>query len=327
MMKRPRFFALSAYLLTVCVACSGLTESELPTPLPAQFLPTAIALTVEAGASRQAAVSHNEAPDQVVSPTPSETPTALPSKTATSTRPSATPFPLTQEPTPSGTPTPEIPVADIQIFKPGDLSRVITPLHVAGYLKPGAGGKVRLELYGEDGRLLVRQIKVYNVLPGARVNISLDLDFEISAAAEVGRLVISTEDEGGRIVALNSVDMILLSVGEADINPSDALIETIVIEQPKVKTLIQGGKLLVSGIARPNTALPLMAELRDAKNQIVGFRQIGVGVPGEAGFAEFAAEVPYSVSKLTPVRLSVYEGGENISTMTHLSSIEIMVSP
>jgi hypothetical protein len=326
-MKRPRFIAAFIILSALCVACSGITKSDLPTPMPAQFLPTAIALTVQAGANSPVAVSQSEAADPASQPAPSETPVPLPSDTPAPAGPSATPFPVTLQPTPSATPTSEIPVADIQIFKPGDLSRVISPLHVAGYLKTGAGGKVRLELYGEDGRLLVRQIKVYDVLPGARVNLSGDLDFEISAAAEVGRLVISTEDEVGRTIALNSVNLILLSMGEADVNPSNALLEDIVIKQPQVKTLIQGDKLLVSGIALPDTALPLMAELRDAKNEVVGFRQIGVSLPEDGGYGTFASEVPFSVGKLTPVRLSVYESGERISPMTHLSSVEIIISP
>ena len=49
--------------------------------------------------------------------------------------------------------------------------------------------------------------------------------------------------------------------------------------------------------------------------------------PEKGAYGIFAVEVPYSVTELTPVRLVVYEDGESMSSMTHLSSVEVMLSP
>jgi hypothetical protein len=328
-MKFLRSFSIVIFA-SLLSGCAGLLVSDLPTPLPTEFLPTVIALTLQAGeAEHSPALTSAAVVPEPGTPQPeSVVDTPLPQLSATPSiePPTATPYPITLPPPPTETPLPEIPAASVQIFNPGDLSRVVSPLHISSYLKAKSASLIRIELFGEDGRLLVRQDKKF-VSSLSWSNLSLDLDFEISATAEVGRLVISVDDEYGRTMALNSVDLILMSVGEADINPSSAVDETIIIQQPVVKSLIQGGQVLVSGIARPDTSRPLMAELRDAKNKIVGFRQLGVSDLAKDGYGTFAVEVPYKVDALTPVRLSVFEDGENVSAMTHLSSIEVMLGP
>lgn len=328
-MKFLRGFSI-VLLAGLISGCAGILASGFPTPLPTEYLPTVIALTLQAGESNHSLSGSSPASAEPGTPQPeSVVGTQIPPSTATPTLElqTPTPYPITLPPPPTETPLPDIPVASVQIFKPGDLSRVVSPLHVSSYLKTTDVGFVRIELFGEDGRLLVRQDKKFLANSVSWSNLSLDLDFEISATAEVGRLVISADDTYGRLMALNSVDLILMSVGEADINPSSAVDETIVIQQPGVKSLIQGGQVLVSGLARPNTSRPLMAELRDEKNKVVGFRQLGVSDPVEDGYGTFAVEVPYKVDALTPARLSVFEDGENVSTKTHLSSIEVMLGP
>lgn len=313
--------------------CAGMLVSGLPTPLPTEYLPTVIALTMQAiDADHAASISSATLNPEPETPQPesvieTQAPPATDTPAPTANEPTATPFPITLSPSPTETPLPDIPSAFVQIYKPGDLSRVVSPLHVSAYIKSGAAQLVRIELFGEDGRLLVRQDKKSYSNSFSWANLNVDLDFEITATAEVGRLVISADDQYGRMIALNSVNLILMSVGEADINPSSAIDSHIIIQQPGVKTLIQGGQVLVSGLARPSSDHPLMAELRDEKNKVVGFRQLGVSDPIENGYGTFAVEVPYKVESLTPVRLSVFEDGENISAITSLSSIEILLGP
>ena len=210
--------------------CASLLGPAPPTPFPTEYLPTVIALTLQAGglvqpgagpedtarapaATAEAGVAETATP----LPTPIPSPTLQPpvSSPNTVSGPSVTPYTL--EPSITPTTTPEIPNAEIEIRNLGAFSRVTSPLHIYGYLRPGAGGKVRIELLGEDRRLLARQIKLIDfIAPGAWSLLSADLDFEIAATAESGRLQISVDDEYGRIVALNSVPLILLSIGDAD---------------------------------------------------------------------------------------------------------------
>lgn len=316
-------------------ACDILLGPEIPTPIPTQYLPTVIALTVQAnpGVQSQPLPSletadalldeATETPEATPSPTPQPT---LAPPTPTASGPSATPYTLPPPPTP--TPTPAIPNAAIEIRNLGAYSKVVSPLHIYAYLKPGAGGKVRIELIGEDDRVLVRKIKVMDFVPiGAWAVMSMDLDFEIAATAESAWLKISVDDEYGRTVALNSVPLILLSVGEADIVPPMDVLAPIVIQEPTRKTLIQGGKVLVSGMARPNGPNPLLVQLITADGRQVGFRLAGVETPQPGAYGPFAVEVPYQISDPIKVLLTVSEGADSITDVIHLASIEVMLSP
>jgi hypothetical protein len=183
-------------------------------------------------------------------------------------------------------------------------------------------------LFGEDQRLLARQIKVLNFVPvGAWAVFTADLDFEISATAEAGRLQISVDDEYGRTVALNSVPLILLSIGSADITPPADVLTPILIQEPTPKTLIQGGTVRVSGMARPANDKPLMIRLLTSDGQEIGMRLANISAPGDEGYGLFAVDVPYTVSEPTPVLLTVSEGEASITDFIHISSLEVVVSP
>jgi len=325
---KPLIWAfLVAYLAAGCASLSG---PPLPTLLPTDVLPTVIALTLQAGEQSAMNAFETATPPQDTAPVETNPPEETPAVTSAENAAVSTLQPTVTEPPapqPTATTNPQAPVADIQIFRPGELSRLISPLHVAAYLKPGAGGHVFIELFGEQGQLLFREVKAYNTPPGARVNLSMDLTFEIASVAEVGRLVVSVKDAQDRLVALNSVDLILLSVGEEDINPSSALQQTIIIEQPEPLTLVQGGKVIVSGLTRSDPEISLRAEFIDEQGSVVGMRLVGVSPSLTGDYNLFAAEVPYSVEKFTPVRLIVYETGSPISPFRNLSSLELSLSP
>jgi hypothetical protein len=228
--------------------------------------------------------------------------------------------------TPPPTPTPAIPNAAIQILAPGPASKVTSPIKVTAYLKPAGRGNIRIELLGEDGRLLARKVTMY--YPGGWVHVLEEIEFEIPGVAEASRLQISSEDSYGRINALASVGLILLSHGNADINPSGDLSEPIIIQQPAPKAFIQGGKVMVSGIAHPMGKDPLLIEMIGTDGKYIGpSRLVTFGTPGPDGYIPFTAEVPYSVASSTWALLVITDRGDRIPGPTHLSSVEILLSP
>ena len=186
---------------------------------------------------------------------------------------------------------------------------------------------MRIELLGEDGRLLMREVKSFSASQGWQVNVAKEVTFGISAVAEAGRLQISVEDENGQVMALASVDLILLSIGDPDLNPSGDLLERIVIQAPEPDVLVQGGTLRVSGLARPLTEKALMVELRAVDGRVLGSRQVEVILPDSGGHGIYAIDVPYTVNEPTPARLFVWELGERIPGIAYLSSLELLLSP
>ncbi|HEX6306061.1 MAG TPA: Gmad2 immunoglobulin-like domain-containing protein [Anaerolineales bacterium] len=324
-------------LLTLLISpflssCNFPSGQSLPTPLPTGYIPTAVALTIVAQMTNSSpAVQPTETSTNAIEPisqlevqksaTPNSTPTPSPSQTT------PPPDQETPNPPPTSAPPPDVPFGTIQILNPGPVSRVISPFLLTAYLLPGESGRVQIELLGEDGRVLMREIKIYNSPPGARVTMGMDISFEIAAAAELGRIQVSTVDENGRTSALATADIILLSVGEADYNPAGDNFETIVIQQPAPNALIQGGTMRVSGLARPRSERPLMIELHTNEGKIVGTRQVAVEASDAGQYGNFAIDVPYNISAPTQVRLMVWEPGDHIPGIVHLSSLEVLLSP
>ena len=214
----------------------------------------------------------------------------------------------------------------IQIVTPGEGSRVVSPIGVVIYLDETISGPSLVELRGSDGRLIVRHVrsldKQYSTLP-----MTINIKFEIASPLEVGRLLISQKDAYGRFMDVNSVDLILLSEGETKTTLSEPRTQAIRIQQPATGGEVTGGMVSVSGLTSLGSEEPLRVELITEDGKIVGQRLAGV-TPGSSGaYATFTAEVPYSVVQDTPVRVIVYQDGNPISAIKHLSSIEVVLTP
>jgi hypothetical protein len=311
--------------------CAGLAGPPQPTALPSEYLPTAIALTVAAGRAASSAGQATSTPTSTssASPPPTHLPptfTPTPPLTSTQARPTATPTSAFRRPTPTLTPTPPIPLAEIQILNPGPASRVVSPIKVSAYLEPGAKGNVTFELLGEDGRLLARTIKTY--YQGIWVHTNLEIEYEISAVAEAARLQISTRDAYGRITHLSSIELLLLSLGDPDLSPAGDLLEPIVLQQPRPNALIQGGRVSVSGLARTDSATPLIVEMFTQDGKPLGpARLVNMTESEYSGYSAFTAEIPYSIDAPTWVLVTVSELSSRIPGTTHLSSLEVYLSP
>ncbi len=325
--------ALSILAALALSGCSGLSAPALPTLMPTGFLPTAIALTVQAGARESAGagesiVTPGANPAVANKTTVPPTDTSQPSSTPTGTPdgPTATPYTLP----PSATPTAisELPESEIQILNLGSLSRVTSPIPLSAYLKTGGDGRIVVELLGEDRRLLFREVKNVRTVPaGSWVPLKMAIDYEISAAAEAGRLQIYVADQSTNTTALSSIPLILLSIGQADIYPVQDWLAPIVIQRPQKKALIQGGKVLVSGLVRGSPDQPLMVRLILPDGSEAGARLANVTPPEQGDYSAFEVEVPYTIGKAVRALLVVSQGEAGINDVVQLASHEVMLSP
>jgi hypothetical protein len=76
---------------------------------------------------------------------------------------------------------------------------------------------------------------------------SWSLDFKPRGVAEVGRLSLSTRDQYGRLTAIKSVHLVLLSEGDEIINPPENFEERCIIDSPPVGKRVSGGVLELNG--------------------------------------------------------------------------------
>jgi len=317
---------LPALLLGGCL--SG-PQLPLIMPIPTEFLSTLIAQTLIAEGfdlTTPVAPAPTATPTQASTPAlqATPTPTVLLGETIPTATPSLTPrFTAT----PTFTAAPQVAPAEIEITVPGALSKVTSPFPLRALLVPGHEGRVTVELLGEDGRILTRQIITLNPDLGRKAGLVIDVAFEIPGEAELGRLVISRADEFGRTTALSSIELILLSSGDPDLNVVVDRLASIIIENPLEGALIQGGRLIVSGLARPAVRAGLVAEIITEKGAIISQRVFDVPAALPGVYLPFIVEIPYSVTEPTWVLLIVRERGERLPGITYLISTEILLSP
>jgi len=328
-LKRIAIFGF-LFISVLLASCSDLAGTPLPTLYPTEHIPTVLAMTLEAQGivlkpNDQLASSTAVLPTPL--PTAQRTQTSSPSPTQEqpTTAPAVTPSPLPgdQDPVPTG----DIPLAINQILSPGSGSKVVSPFILRAAVKPGDNSVVRIELLGQDGQLLMREVRKYQTLDPDWLTLGSEIAFGINSVAETGRLQISIEDEHGRLKSVTSIDLVLQSVGNQDLNQPNDKLEEIVLESPLPNRLIQDGTMRVAGMARPRTTQPFRIEIVTSDGKIVGTRQVSVSPPEGSQYGAFAIDVPYNIAYTNRVRVQVWEPGSRIPGIINLSSVEVLLSP
>lgn len=309
-----RNFFLLASLLGLLAGCSPLASpvsTPLPTPYPPEYLPTIIALTGEGAKTSEtetaiASIS-TDVPVATLEPTvteaPSLTPTLLPTFTSTS--------------------IPGHNRSAIQIFSPGPMSKVISPIQLKMDVIAGDSESVQIDLYGEDGRLLSRVLK--RVLPHPDGSYQfIKVPFEIPGVGELGRVTVSTTDKAGRTTALNSVHVLLVSSGNNEINPPGNPSEPVRVFNPLLSESVSGGVLNARGDIWPYNLQPVIFELLGPDGNSISLRILTVN---DIKPQLFETTIPYKVTEPTLARLSIRQDDDRISGLFYVYSQEVMLNP
>lgn len=241
--------------------------------------------------------------------------------------------PPTDTPEPTGTPVPRatftattIPGHDpaaIQIFAPGPMSKVVSPITLRMHLIAANSGKAQIDLYGEDGRLLTRSVK--HIPPGGKgVDQQLKVAFEIPGPAEVGRLTVSTRDKQGRLQSLNSVRLLLLSSGNNEITPPGNPSEPIGVLSPPAEESVSGGVVNIKGDIWPYNLNPVIFELVGPDGKSINSRILSVT---SIDPQMFETSIPYKVFVPTAARLTIRQDDDRIDGLFYVYSQEIMLNP
>jgi hypothetical protein len=321
----------------ICLLLSGLLAGCSQTalkPLPSQPVEptlqqvTAVppTLILEATATSTQESIEATLPD---TSTPVSTPTFVPAATDT-----ASPLPTTTPPailalraTATGTitPTPDLPLPAIVLASPGELSKLRSPIHIQAAAMPGEDGMVRVELMGEDGTMIARQVLDYKGWVGRRVTFAPAIPFELSLVAETARLTVRTVDRHGRTSALASADVVLLSEGENEINPLVSKYEPYILTQPYDGKVVKGGVVNIVGRARLVSSSVLQFALIDENVETVASKALKLSPA--SGYQDFSLDLPYTVNQETSVRLTVSQTGERLPGIVALSSELITLRP
>ena len=301
---KKRLIILATFL-GLFAGCASPAESSIPTPYPPEYLPTVIALTAQAIGDSATAT--------YVASIPTETPTFIPEPT------------LTFTPGPTHTPTsiPEHDLSIIEFVSPGPMSKVVSPISLRINIKIGESEKMQVDLFGEDGRLLSRTLK--NV-PTSNNGIlqSVKIPFEIRTPAEVGRITISTLDKAGRLQAMNSVHVLLLSSGENEITPVGNPSEPVGVVSPVEDEAVYGGVLNVRGDIWPFNLQPIILELVAPDGKSLGLRILTVD---NANPQLFETSIPYKVPEETSARLIIRQDDDRMDGLFYAYSQIVLLNP
>ncbi|MBM3151104.1 MAG: hypothetical protein FJZ96_02685 [Chloroflexi bacterium] len=228
-----------------------------------------------------------------------------------------------RSPTPTRTPKPQR--ALIEILSPGPFSKVVDGLSLQAYARPGGDHRIGVTLVDETGRTLYESHYTYTTPLDSWAFAGDEIAFDLPLAALFARLQVTTQDEFGRLMAVGSVHLILLSDGYDEINPPGSLAERVTLVRPGLEAEIGGGLLIVEGKYSPAGAQPLQVELLDEAGNILASRSIPI--PAAGGTAPFVADLAYSLAAQSRARLSLYQMDDRLPGIFYLYSREVLLDP
>jgi hypothetical protein len=203
------------------------------------------------------------------------------------------------------------------------MSFVASPLQLRMEVVSGESEIVRVALYGEDGRLLFDKLtRVKHFPTGAYF--TLEIPFEIRAVSELARLQVSTTDRAGRLEAVSSTYINLISIGVSEINPPAPPFERVAIYNLKPEAVISGGTLAIKGAMWPVNTQPVIIELLDPQGKVISQRQLSI--LGET-YTSFTTTLPYEVTGRTLARLVVRQADDRMEGLAYLYSQLINLEP
>jgi hypothetical protein len=140
----------------------------------------------------------------------------------------------------------------------------------------------------------------------------------------VGRITVSTQDKSGRLQALNSVRVLLLSSGNNEINPSGNPSEPVGVFSPLSEESVSGGVLNVRGDIWPFNLQPVILELVGPDGKSIGLRILTVE---HIDPQLFETTIPYKVTEPMLARLTIYQDDDRIKGLIYVYSQEVLLNP
>lgn len=210
-------------------------------------------------------------------------------------------------------------IAGVYILAPGEGSRVVSPLDLHAELAAGHHGLVRVELVDAAGRLMARQVRK---LEGTELQLAIP--FEVNTDTQA-RLTIRTQDEYGRIQALNSVELTLLPAGgEAQLLPAQAR-QRIRIAHPAPGESVPAGSVLLAGTALTPPNRPLNVQLITREERVLLSREVYLGYAEGMTTGKFELQLDLGVDEETWVQIAVSE--RSGTRMLYFAGVEVLVVP
>jgi len=207
------------------------------------------------------------------------------------------------------------PPALLQVEKPGELSQLTSPFLVLANVYPGDQGMVNVQLIGEDGRLMSDQLIQLTQVESGWVSLATEIKFESLSAGESALLILSTRDFFGRRIAQTGVPVLLLQIGKSELENAHFTKQPVILKSPVAGGFAKKGNLHIEGVIHLYNDNPIIVELFTQTGGIVANKALYVTRSEGVDFVPFALDVPYNVTKRTPVRMTIRQASEISSSV------------
>jgi hypothetical protein len=244
-----------------------------------------------------------------------------PTRLASGSPPAETEIPSVEPALPRG------PVEVIAILEPGPGSRLTSPLRVAGMADPTFEQTLVVRLVLDDGTVLTEVPTTIQADLGERGPYEVEIPFEIQGQRNALIQVYDVSARDGGIIHLNSVGVILMEAGEAEIREVAPKPEAIIIDQPESSDRISGGVVHVEGVGIASFEGTLVVEVYDMEGNKVGEQPLIVSAPEMGQSGPFSVDVPYEVGEEGPGRIVVVDPLPAFNGIGHITSVEVILSP
>lgn len=216
---------------------------------------------------------------------------------------------------------------------------VTSPLTISGQADPTFEQNLVVAIYDESGTELALEPTTIQSDIGQRGPFSIELEFSVSSQ-QAGRIsVFSTSAMDGGLVHLNSVDVVLMPSGAAQITTPSEQAESIRIDTPATGAQVSGGVINLSGYSdyyfESTLGMVLCGpggsgsphDLCGSDDNILATGTVMIQSPDVGQPGPFQAEISYSVSETTPARLVLFATSPRDGGFIHIVSINLQLSP
>ena len=211
----------------------------------------------------------------------------------------------------------------ILILEPGNGSRVISPVRVAGIADPTFEQALVVRLVLDDGSELAMAPAQIDAELGQRGPFAAEVPFSIIGERQAFIQVYASSARDGGTTHLASVGITIADAGDENVVPATSHPERIAIFEPQNADTISGGGVHVEGFALASFEQTLVVEVLDADGNAIATEPIIVEAPDLGRPGPFSVDIPYTVAESGPGRIVVRDPSPAFGGDSHLASVDV----
>lgn len=241
-------------------------------------------------------------------------------------------------PLPTPGPDPRGPEA-ILILAPGPGSAVTSTIHVAGEADSTFEQSLVILVTDAEGKFLSITPAHIAAELGQRGQFIADVPVTV-LANQPGRIsVYAVSPRDGGLTHLAGVEVNLLAAGAASLVPAQLRVESLALFEPKLLATLSGGTVHLTGFSdyvfENQLGVVICGEggtgerdlICGTKDNLLGAGGAYVNSPDLGQPGAFTGNVNYTVTKETRGRIVVYDTSPRDGGVTHLASVEVVLTP